>query len=211
MNTFDLLNLGYSMPCGVPNFHSLVNKKRQLSSFGSQMIELFGRSQPVNNSAGSARNPQIEKITIQLAGKNCVYTGGMKGERVNQNVYVEYTEDSTEDDPVVRISGEADSGHFDFICHINDINPRNASYAELSALYGHLMKNGAFGSTGGVAVTPSGYEFFGSRDMLKKQDFIAGISDLSVSDRIDPRERANAKYMLQVYQDFIQQGTNEVV
>ena len=146
-----------------------------------------------------------------MAGENCVYTGGMKGERVNQNVYVEYTEDSTEDDPVVRISGEADSGPFDFICHINDIDPRNTSYAELAALYGHLAKSGEFGSTGGTAVTPSGYEFFGSRDMLKKQDFIAGMSALSVSDRIDPRGRANAKYMLQVYQKFMQHGTDNAV
>ena len=210
MNTFDLLDLGYSMPRGIPNFNSLVNGSGRLSAFGSQLDQLSGRAQLANH-LGSARSSQVERITIYLPGENCIYTGGMKGERVNQNVYVEYTEDSTEDDPIVRIKGEADSGHFDFICHINDIDPRNASYAEMSALYGYLVKTGAFGNTNGTAVTPCGYEFFGSRDMLKKQDFIAGISDLSVSDRIDPRERANAKYMLQVYQDFIQQGTNEVV
>ena len=52
---------------------------------------------------------------MRLPHQNCVYTGGLRN-RVNQNVYAEYTEESTEDDPIVRISGEADGGPFDFTC-----------------------------------------------------------------------------------------------
>lgn len=201
INIGELLNLGYSMSRGRPNANSLDGKKGVMSGFGSQLVQLSQKSQFSRN-FGASESPGADRFTIRLPGENCVYTGGIMGSRIHQNVYVEYTEDSTADDPVVRISGEADSGSFDFVCHINDIDPRNASYAELSALYGHLVKTGEYHSTGG-AVTPYGYEFFGARDMLKKQDFIAGISALSASDRIGPRGQADAKYMLSVYQNFM--------
>ena len=201
INIGDLLRLGYSISREGTNTDSPIWKKTAMPSFDSQLVQLFQKSHLSNNS-GISRSPHVDMITIQLPSENCVYTGGMKGNRINQNVYVEYTENSSDDDPIVRISGEADSGSFDFVCHINDINPQNASYAELSALYGHLVKTGEYCSTGG-AVTPYGYEFFGSRDMLKKQDFIAGISALSLSDRIEPHGRADAKYMLSVYRNFV--------
>lgn len=201
INIGELLNLGYSISRGKPNTNSSAGKKGVMSGFGSQLVQLSQRSQ-LSNNFGASKSPHVDMFTIQLPGENCVYTGGIKGNRIHQNVYVEYTEDSSADDPVVRISGEADSGSFDFVCHINDIDPRNASYAELSALYGHLVKTGEYCGTGG-AVTPFGYEFFGARDILKKQDFIAGISALSISDRIGPRGQADAKYMLSVYQNFM--------
>ncbi len=54
-----------------------------------------------------------------------------------QSVSVSYTEDSTAEDPIVRVTGASLSGKFDFTCHINDIDTRNASYAELFALSQH--------------------------------------------------------------------------
>lgn len=205
INIGDLLNLGYSISRERAKANPLTGNKGVVPGFGSQLVQRFSTSQFSNNLEAPASS-RVDRITIRLPGEDCVYTGGIKGNRINQNVYVEYTDDSSADDPVVRISGEADSGSFDFVCHINDIDPRNASYAELSALYGHLVKTGEYRSSTGGAVTPYGYEFFGSRDMLKKQDFIAGISALSVSDRIEPHGRADAKYMLRVYQNFIQRS-----
>lgn len=204
INTGDLLSLGYSMPLGQLNTNSLAGRTVSVAGFGSQLTQLSQRAQFSGNSGSS---PQV--IHLRLERENCVYTGGMKGQRINQNVYAEYTEDSTADDPIVRISGEADSGSFDFVCHINDIDPRNASYAELSALYGHLVKTGKLSGTD-ETVTPCGYEFVGDRDMLKKQDFIAGLSALSVSDHVGPRGKVDAKYMLNVYQDFMQQNLQNV-
>ena len=184
-------------PGSTLDFDNVASKIQNSSDFGKQLVQMRDLSQ--RSRAGSTA---AEMITMRLPHQNCVYTGGLRN-RVNQNVYAEYTEESTEDDPIVRISGEADSGPFDFTCHINDIDPRNASYAEMSALYGHLVKTGKFGNANS-AVTPYGYEFYGSRDMLKKQDFIAGISAVSESNRIDANVRADAKYMLGVYQQFMQ-------
>ena len=198
METFlGLLRQSCAKPGGTLDFDNVASKIQNSSDFGKQLIQRRDLTQ--RSRAGSTA---AEMITMRLPHQNCVYTGGLRN-RVNQNVYAEYTEESTEDDPIVRISGEADSGPFDFTCHINDIDPRNASYAEMSALYGHLVKTGKFGNANS-AVTPYGYEFYGSRDMLKKQDFIAGISAVSESNRIDANVRADAKYMLGVYQQFMQ-------
>ncbi len=198
METFlGLLRQSCAKPGGTLDFDNVASKIQNSSDFGKQLIQRRDLTQ--RSRAGSTA---AEMITMRLPHQNCVYTGGLRN-RVNQNVYAEYTEESTEDDPIVRISGEADGGPFDFTCHINDIDPRNASYAEMSALYGHLVKTGKFGNANS-AVTPYGYEFYGSRDMLKKQDFIAGISAVSESNRIDANVRADAKYMLGVYQQFMQ-------
>lgn len=193
-----LLSLSYSKSLGTPNFNSMTNRSGVNTAFGKQLVQVRDLSQRNSRPGYTA----TETIRMRLPRQNCVYTGGLKN-RIPQNVYAEYTEDSTEEDPIVRISGEADSGPFDFTCHINDIDPRNASYAEMSALYGHLVKTGKFGNANS-AVTPYGYEFYGSRNMLKKQDFIAGISAVSESNRIDANVRADAKYMLGVYQQFMQ-------
>ena len=192
-----MLRRSCAKPGGTLDFDNVASKIQNSSDFGKQLIQRRDLTQ--RSRAGSTA---AEMITMRLPHQNCVYTGGLRN-CVNQNVYAEYTEESTEDDPIVRISGEADGGPFDFTCHINDIDPRNASYAEMSALYGHLVKTGKFGNANS-AVTPYGYEFYGSRDMLKKQDFIAGISAVSESNRIDANVRADAKYMLGVYQQFMQ-------
>ena len=199
METFlGLLRQSCAKPGGTLDFDNVASKIQNSSDFGKHLVQMRDLSQR-NSRAGSTA---AEMITMRLPHQNCVYTGGLRN-CVNQNVYAEYTEDSTEEDPIVRISGEADSGPFDFTCHINDIDPRNASYAEMSALYGHLVRLGRFSNTTS-AVTPYGFEFYGSRDMLKKQDFIAGISAVSESNRIDANVRADAKYMLGVYQQFMQ-------
>ena len=76
---------------------------------------------------------QGPNIHLRMKGENCIYSGGRFSDSATfQNIYAEYTSDSTAEDPVVRISGTAESGKFDFICHIRDIDPSNASYAELS-------------------------------------------------------------------------------
>ena len=53
-----------------------------------------------------------------------------------QEIYAEYTTDSTAKDPIVSVWGTSDSGAYDFTCHVKEIDPSNASYAELAALFG---------------------------------------------------------------------------
>ena len=73
--------------------------------------------------AGSQVPAKKEAIYLRLLGERGIYSGGRPGKTGMQTVYVEYTADSTQEDPIVQISGTADSGTFDFLCHINDIDP----------------------------------------------------------------------------------------
>ena len=70
---------------------------------------------------------QGPNIHLRMKGENCIYSGGRFSDSATfQNIYAEYTSDSTAEDPVVRISGTAEIVKFDFICHIREIDPSNA-------------------------------------------------------------------------------------
>ena len=74
-------------------------------------------------------------VTLKM-GKNVLCSG----EHYGQSYTVEYTPDSTDEDPIVRISGTANSGEFDFTCHIRDIDPSNASYVEVLIQVQQLLR-----------------------------------------------------------------------
>lgn len=75
--------------------------------------------------------------------ENILCSGSVGG--VNAKTYeAEFTADSTDEDPVVRIRDTASNGAFDYACHIRDIDPSNASYAELAALNRWLCRTGAY-------------------------------------------------------------------
>lgn len=143
-------------------------------------------------------------------GENILCSGGVGG--TNPQTYeAEFTADSTDEDPIVRIRGMASSGEFDFTCHIRDIDPRNASYAELAALNRWLCRIGAYqtkfpGQAG--SVLPCGMD---CGDVSKKQDFINGIQNFITSasnashyPKYGPSIYAHARELLEMYQEFSQ-------
>ena len=111
---------------------------------------------------------------VYILGPNGLhFSGGGDG----QNVYAEYTPDSTADDPIVRIFGDALCGRYEKIVHLNDVDPANTSYAELCALVAHLKKTGAYQPpvSGGLLQAlpldvPKG-------DYTTPQDFVSAIQD----------------------------------
>lgn len=148
--------------------------------------------------AGAAGGLETRHLCM---GADVACSGGIAGKNGGfQEFCAHYTEDSTPEDPIVRISGVADSGPFDFICHINDVDPANASYAELAALRGHLAKTGQ-----GVTDTgplPHTMEF--REDVTWKYDFISGIRDsLNRPSHIIPTAAsiAGANELLALYQN----------
>jgi len=178
-----LLRPGWDRTCG--------------ESFGALLSQSW-------RSADSQVPEKREAIYLRLLGEKGIYSGGRPGKTGMQTVYVEYTADSTQEDPIVQISGTADSGKFDFICHINDIDPTRASYAEMAALYAHLRKSGACPNTPGLArepVLPFGCYEYG--DFMEKQDFISRISALTTSRQFGVSGILNAKALLGLYEDFI--------
>ena len=143
-----------------------------------------------------------EPMRLYLRTEKSVYSGGI-GEG-NQTVYAEYTEDSTEEDPIVRILGKSSSGEYEFIRHINDIDPAQASYAEMCALFGHLQKTGQFTRGPGsmhINVLPYGFSI---GNVTRRQDFMSKINTMTASQMFDQSNRDEAKLLLKLYQDFIQ-------
>lgn len=146
-----------------------------------------------------------QKAIHLCIGEDVVSSGGHAGAgSVMQEFCAHYTEDSTPEDPIVRITGVGNGGPFDFLCHINDVNPANASYAELAALRGHLLKTGACQSGGHTSgPLPCTMDFQG--DIARKHNFIAEIREsLAGSSPMRPTASGilEAKELLALYQNY---------
>ena len=149
------------------------------------------------------RKPGQEPIRLYLRTEKSVYSGGI-GMGGGQTVYAEYTDDSTADDPIVRIVGKDSSGEYEFIRHINDIDPTNASYAEMCALFGHLQKTGQYTPPPSIIhrnVLPHGINI---GNVNQRQDYISKIMEMTASQMFDQSNRDEARLLLKLYQDFIQ-------
>ena len=82
-------------------------------------------------------------ITVYMLDEQCIYSSTAAD---GQSVHVMYEEDSTPEDPVVRIFGNSQSGAYEEIVHINEIDPSNATYPELCALLAHKNRTGEYTS-----------------------------------------------------------------
>ncbi len=146
-------------------------------------------------------------------GENLLCSGGVGGGNV-QTYEAEFTEDSTDEDPVVRIRGTGRSGAFDFTCRIRDIDPANASYAELAALNRWLCRTGVyqtkFSSQAG-SVLPCGMDCW---DIAVKRDFIGEIRKFLASDsahypKFGPDIYGYARELLGVYEKCAGSGAED--
>lgn len=144
---------------------------------------------------------KVSTSVLYLRTENTLYSGSLGG---TQTVYVEYTLDSTNEDPVARIRGNNHDGEFDFICHINEIDPTNASYAELCALFGHLQKTGQIPSGANLYqyfnVLPCGID---TEDVTQTMNYITTIDKMTTSQMFSESNREVARILLKLYQNFM--------
>ena len=95
--------------------------------------EVFGKRQ--NNSKTSAvGNEKFSQTSVKVYLKtdDMLFSGG---NGTGLSFYIKYAEESTEDNPVVIAKGIDENGkEFEEKININDIDLRNASYVEMSAL-----------------------------------------------------------------------------
>ena len=82
-------------------------------------------------------------IKVYMLDEQCIYSSTAAD---GQSVHVMYEENSTPEDPVVRIFGNSQSGAYEEIVHINEIDPSNATYPELCALLAHKNRTGEYTS-----------------------------------------------------------------
>lgn len=149
--------------------------------------------------SASAAVIQGPEINLRIPGENTVYSGAHAGQNhTMQTIYAEYTADSTPGDPIVRVTGTSDSGPYDFTCHIQDIDPSSASYAELAALFGHLEKTGAYQSGQSFCrVLPTGLE---PGDITLRRDYLGMIDRHQYDRHFGGACKAEAAELLALYQ-----------
>ena len=135
--------------------------------------------------------------TIPMWTEDTVYYG-MDGN--HQDVHVTLAEDSTEDDPIVRIKGHSASGEFDFTRHIKDIDPSNASYAEMCALIGWEERVNPSGKKGLLMPTPLGMDV---GNVTRKQNFVNLGSQYLASGKFSQSIADQTKELLELYEKLM--------
>lgn len=162
---------------------------------------------PVRTADGSFRDRLTrtgaavnDSFRLRMPGEKIAYSGARGGENGTfQEICAEYTADSTPEDPVVRVTGTSDSGPYAFTCHVYDVDPSNASYAELAALYGHLVKCGAYRSGLDAGVLPVGLD---SGDVTEKRDYLGAIGRHRYDRRFGNVCAAQAAELLALYRPY---------
>ena len=196
------MNVGTLLKFAVPDYAAPLRRSRPAPGPSA-----FAESLTAEQKKSVDRFIQGPGFSLRM-GENILCSGGVGGANV-QTYEAEFTADSTDEDPVVRIRGKANSAAFDYTCHIRDIDPSNASYAELAALNRWLCRTGAYqtefsNQTG--SVLPCGMD---CGDISKKRDFISGIQNFIASasnsshfPKYGPSIYAHARELLGVYQEF---------
>lgn len=146
------------------------------------------------DASGVVHNPEMkysmrgDDILLWAPGPGCIFSGGGDG----QSAYIEYTADSTPEAPIVRISGRSLSGDYTQTVHLNDIDPRSATYPEICALLAHqkylagdILPNGmsVYRPDSGMEYhLPSGLE---KGDFTQRRDFLSALQKELDEDRLN--------------------------
>lgn len=110
----------------------------------------FGRNVKGQNNQSTGFSLS-EPIRVYMLDEQCIYSATSQN---GQSVHVMYAEESTPEDPIVRIFGHAQSGEYEKIVHINDIDPTNATYPELCALLAHKTRTDEYTPEKGTLLRP---------------------------------------------------------
>ena len=111
-------------------------------------------------------------IKIYFKKDDMLYSGA---NGTGLSYYLKYSEESTDDDPIVVAKGVDEKGNdFEETIRIKDINPRNATVVEMRALESHYHID----KGGGLSSFPLGSGNMGLRETA---DFI-GIFDKTIKD-----------------------------
>jgi len=99
-------------------------------------------------------------------------------EDLRQELHLDYDVSSAPEDPVVRAWGIDSKGkEFELLIHVNGVDPRNASPAEMRALEAHLKKQGdSVIASSGMREWRVGEAMWGF-DVNEKLDFIQFLNE----------------------------------
>lgn len=110
-----------------------------------------------------------------------------------QELHLDYDESSTQENPVIKAWGIDSKGQdFERLIHVNEVDPRNASPAEMRALEAHLKKQGdSVISSSGMREWRVGEAMWGF-DVNEKLDFMQFLNE-GAQMAIEPEKAAKTR------------------
>lgn len=142
----------------------------------------------LSNAASAAPHTSI----VYMKTDDMLYSGG---NGTGLSFYIQYAENSTDEDPTVVAKGVDENGkEFEQTIHINDIQPQRASVVEMHALEAYLGVD----KNGGLTSLPMGTGMMGLHD---RADFM-GLFEKQISDMTLLKQQKTAAYYRQSMQAF---------
>ncbi len=163
-----------------------------IAGYGTKRIQ---QNTGVKNFAEQVNNV-AKGYTVYMKTDDMLFSGG---NGTGLSFYIKYAEDSTEDDPTVIAKGVDENGNeFEQTIHINNINPRNASLVEMTALESYMGVD----KNGGLTSLPPETGMMGLHDRTNFMDmFQKQISDMKLLSQ--KKAAAYYQYSMQAYWEFM--------
>jgi len=153
---------------------SVQNKSRSETNFAT-VLEDNSHTDKIEAS------PSLSFPDLWLPGVAITYMGwNIDGKWLNASVY--HSENHSPDNPVYLVKGyNVDGTPFESEINVNDVDPRNASFIEMQALYAHLKMSGQKPPGFLVLLNPSKSVFVADHanpDAFTKADFLAPVRQM---------------------------------
>ena len=151
------------------------------------MVNVQSRSQSAKVSIAQDEALIAPRPAETMFSTDALFSGGMAVGSGFMNASVNWSVNSTEDNPIMLVRGtDVDGSQFEVEVAINNINPRNASVIELFALDGYAAANGQSASATRAAAresamsvpnsfTPISNLFDALKEMIESQRFHGNI------------------------------------
>lgn len=151
------------------------------------------------NELGNAAMAQQKEYMVFLKSDDMLYSGG---NGTGLSYYIQYAENSTEEDPTVIAKGVDENGEeFEQTIHINRINPRCATIVEMHALEAHLGVD----KNGGLTSLPPETGNMGLHDTADFMDmFQQQIYDMKLLKQSGLA--AYYQYSMRMFEEFMARG-----
>lgn len=171
---------------------------------GVARVMPFAQSSSHTSKASSAGTDSALSITVYMLDDKCIYSGGGHN---GQSVNVVYTDDSTAEDPIVKIFGKSISGNYEEVVHLNDIDPTNATYAELCALLAYQNRIGAYTPAANKLLMPTPLNV-DPGSYSERKNYVSLIqNDVSNTDYVDVIDYT--KELLDFFEQYVNKCSEE--
>ena len=181
MNVFGLRSVNYS-----------VRGYQGRSSNFSAQSSIFQGS-PVSKEAAAAGN---HHVTLKSG-----YLYSAANPSSGQELHMNYDETSSEDDPVMLVTGRDMRGNeFSKKIHLNELDPENATPAEMTALSVHLREQGdkSVQTSSGIPLMATGSQYDLNSKMNFKQyynDWISTLENSGIRHNVDIYKSELERYL----------------